>query len=260
MKLQIPATRLLFLATLFSAPLSASAPYALDDAGTWAKPSATSQRLLLTLKHWPPATLTLHDERPEVIRAIKTPGNEDLIGMVKHFEVNESLARVVAVNEDFDAYPKLWENVLGVKVESRDINRVVTQWTRKAPAFFLPKIHYRMISIADKSETGKVIYRNQLIDGNMIKTSDSLVVFEQLDPNRTRVSVLNFFTPDVGHFRAIAAGRIWKQSMQDAFKDDVAFRARTEHPDWSVDRISEEADQALARFPINSVQYTELLP
>ena len=40
-------------------------------------------------------------------------------------------------------------------------------------------------------------------------------------------------------------------------EDDIAFRAHFEHPDWNAERLSEEADHELDRFPIEDVQYTD---
>ena len=203
---------------LASASASALAPapavpvagplYKLEDQDPLAKPSYYGSKLPGILKHWPPATLSLAKPGGELVLAIKTPGKKDLIGMVKHFEVEAPLAKVIEVNEKFEEYPKIWEDVLAVKVQSRDRNRVVTEWIRKAPTFFLSKIRFRMSTVTDRSVPGRVVYRHQLIDGNMVHSSDSLVVFERAGDQRTRVTVLNFFDPEVGPLRAFAEGKI----------------------------------------------------
>lgn len=252
--------RLILALGIATASTAVAKDYRIDQLDPAAKSSYYSQRLPKALEHWPLPTLSIKDKRPEIERAIKTPGNENLVGMVKHFEINAPLERVVQVCDRFEDYPKIWEDVVSVKVESRDKNRVVTAWMRKAPAFFLQKIRYRMSTVVDKAKPGRVVYRHQLIDGNMVITSDSLVVYEKLAADRTRVTVLNFFEPDVGGLvHSLAEGKVWKQAMRDGFKDDIAFRARVEHPEWDIDRISDEAEKALDTYPIDEIEYTDLI-
>ena len=249
---------ILFICSTFAATPDA-ANYALDDSGSWAKPTPASGRLLNALKHWPPATLSLDQGRPEFIRGIRTPGNDDLIGMVKYFVVQVPIEKVVRLNEAFGDYPNIWKDVLSVKIEVQEKNRIVTEWTRKAPAFFLPKVHYRMVTLIDKSNSTRVIYRHQLVDGNLVKTSDALVIADKISDSKTRISVLNFFTPEIGPFRSLVSGKIWRQSLENGFKEDIAFRARIEHPEWSIDRVTEEAEQTLDSFPIKNIEYTDLI-
>ena len=218
-----------------------------------------SQRILRFLDHWPPPTLSLRDSRPVLIRAIRTPGEPGIIGVVKHFEVKFPLARVAELTERFEDYPKIWEDVVSVTVRSREGNQTVTDWVRRAPAFFLPRIRFRMLYTTDKMKPGRVVYRQQLIEGNSVSASDALVVLEGIGENETRISVLDFFSPDMGPFRPLIEGKIWKKSMENSFKDDIAFRARLEHPDWSLDQIGHEADRELDLHPIEEVQYTDLI-
>lgn len=239
--------------------ISESKLFRLNEMAPGVKKSYYSQSILKFLEHWPPPTLALTDERPVIIRAIKTPDRPNYMGMVKHSEINVSLKKVEAITERFEDYSKIWDDILSGKVISFDRNRSVTEWVRKAPAFFLPKVHYRMLYTSDKSFPGRIVYRQQLIDGNMLNFSDSIVVLEKLAEDRTRVTVLNFFDTDFGLLRRVAESKIWKTMLQNGFKDDIAFRAKLEHPDWDVDQITKEANKALDRFPIDEVQYTELL-
>ena len=74
----------------------------------------------------------------------------------------------------------------------------------------------------DRSHPGRVISRQQLIDGNSLNSSDGLVVLEKRD-NVTRLSIVTFFDPDAGPFRPLVDGVIWKRNMENSFKDDTAF-------------------------------------
>jgi uncharacterized membrane protein len=233
--------------------------YRLNDPYPEAKTSFYSERLLKLLEHWPPPTLLLHDARPVYVRAIKTPGFSDMVGVVKHFTVKAPLSKVVELTEKFDAYPKIWDDIVSVQVDSRDKNRTVTSWVRKAPAFFLPRIKFRTLYISDKSHPDRVVYFQRFLDGNAMKSSDGLVVMEKVTDQTTRISVITFFNPDAGAFRGLVEGKIWKKSVENAFKDDIAFAARLEHPDWSLDQVTEAAEKALDAHPIDEVEYTDLI-
>jgi uncharacterized membrane protein len=233
--------------------------YRLDEADPTAKPTYYSEHALHFLDHWPPPAIPNCHAEYSCVRAIRTPGHSSIVGMVKYFTVKAPLAAVLAVAENVEDYPHIWTDVLRVKVLSRDKNRTTTEWLRKAPAFFLPKIHYRMMSVVDRSSPNRVVSRSQLIDGNALKSSDSVAVYERVSATETRVSVVNFFDANFGPFRAIVEGKIWKTSMQNALRDDVAFRAHIEHPDWSAERLEEEAKRALEQHPIDQVEYTDLL-
>lgn len=241
----------------------APAPYALSELNPAAKPSFYSQRILKFLDAWPPPTLTLRDtDRDIYTRAIKTPEHPKIIGLVKHFNIQAPMESVAAATEHFEDYPKIWEGCLGVQVLSRDRNRVVTDWTRKRPAFFMPKLHYRLLYVIDRSRTDRIVYRQQLMDSkdsNALNTSDGLVVLEKRGEKRTRLSIVNFFDPDAGPFRGLVEGVIWRKTVQNSFKDDVAFRAHVEHPDWDLDRITDESDHAWDKTPIDPILYTDLL-
>lgn len=238
----------------------ASAPYRLDDFDPSAKTGYYTSRILKFLDHWPPPTLTITDtDRTIYTRAIRTPDHPRIVGTIKHFNIQAPIERVAQVTEDFENYPKIWEGLKSVKIESRDRNRVVTAWVRGAPAFFMPKLHYRLVYVIDRSQPGRIVYRQQLIDGNALSSSDGVVVLEKRGDNLTRLSIVTFFDPDAGPFRALVDGVIWNRSIENSFKDDTAFRAHIEHPDWDKDRLSDEADKAWDQNKIDPILYTDLL-
>lgn len=234
-------------------------PYALGEVDPKCKTGFYTPKILKFLDHWPPPTLKIADKRPVLVRAIKTPSQPDVIGVIKHFSVKFPLDKVVEVSEKFEEYPKIWEDVESVQVESRDRNRTVTSWVRKSPAFFLGKIRYRLQYVTDKSVKGRVVFRQQLIDGNSVDSTDALVILEKMGAAETRITVLNFFNPNAGPFRSLVEGTIWQKSLENNFKDDIAFRARLEHPDWDLDQITKEAERLLDQFPIEKVEYTDLV-
>ncbi len=223
-----------------------------------AKASHYTGRILKFLEHWPPPTLNITDDRP-FARAIRTPNFPDMIGMVKHFVIKIPIEKVSDAIDKFEEYPKIWADVLSVKVQSRTQNRTITEWTRKRPAFFMPLIQYRMITIKDKTIANRIIYRHQLIDGNTLNTSDSLVVLEKIPDEKTRISVVNFFDVALGAFKPLVGNSLWRRSMESSYKDDFEFKTHLENPSWSLDKASDAASDALDQNPIDPVQYTDLL-
>lgn len=239
---------------------ASSSPYSLGDQDPIAKVGHFSAKIVKFLDHWPPPTLTITDTDREIYtRAIRTPDFPKIIGLVKHFNIQAPMARVAEATERFEEYPKIWEGVISVSVSSHDRNRTVTDWVRKRPAFFMPRLHYRLLYVVDRSRPDRIVFRQQLIDGNALNTSDGIVVLEKRGENLTRLSILNFFDPDAGPFRSLVEGVIWKKTVQNSFKDDVAFRAHVEHPDWDVDRLTEESDKAWDKTPVDPILYTDLL-
>ena len=238
---------------------AAEKPYSLYETSPLVKLSYYTLPILKFLDQWPPPTSALHDERPTLIRAVRTPTRPDTVGMVKHYSVPASLDKVVELTERFEDYPKIWDDVLSVNVQSRDKNRVVTEWLRKAPAFFLAKTHYTMLYTIDKTFPNRVVYLEQLIDGNAPKTSDTLVVLEKDGEASTQVSVVSFYEADFGPLRGVIEGKIWQKSMEGSYKDDLSFINRAQHPEWSLDQIKDAVDHIYDQHPIDSVEYTDLL-
>lgn len=259
----------------------AQANYRLDEIYPSIKMSYYTSRILKFLDHWPAPILSLQDKalaqervlaqvRKEIptkknddtsvfLRAIRTPNHSQTVGMVKYFNIKVPLEKVVEVTERFEEYPKIWGDVLSVTVPLRDRNRIVTEWIRKSPAFFLSKVRYKMLYVIDRSVPDRVVYRQQLIEGNAMSASDGLVVLEKVGDGLTRASIVAFFEPNCDPFCSMVEGKIWQKSMEGSLRDDVAFRARLEHPDWKIDQITEAADQVLDRNPINQVEYTDSL-
>lgn len=270
----MPGTRAKLLSMLSSLSLgclifcvstlaAAQQNYSLDDLDPTATKSMYSLSILKFLDHWPPPTLALKTFGPQtgdmILRAIKTPGHPHTIGLVKHSIVKVPFEKVTALMEDYPDYYKMWENVVSASILSKDGNRWITAWTRRRPAFFMPEIHYKMEVVIDKSVPGRAVYRQQFISGDSLYFSDGLVIVEKLGDQLTRISVLDFFNANFGPFRGLIEGVIWHRSLENAFKDDVAFRLKLEHPDWSVDKITNASEKMLDRHPVDPVQYTDLI-
>lgn len=232
--------------------------YSLQDPLPGGIESYFTTRILKFLDHWPPSTLPKN--RETFLRAIKTPNKPDTIGMVKHFVVNAPFSRVVEVTDNYKDYPKMWHDVVEVTVLSSDKNRNSTAWTRRSPAIIVPRLKYKMATVSDRSRPGRVVYRQQLIDtGNSTLTSDALVVLEALRNDRTQVSVLNFFEPKLGAMKGIIGSKIWSKSMENSVKDDLAFCAHVEHPDWTPDQIQDHVEKIYDAQPLERVEYTNLV-
>jgi len=227
------------------------------------KESYYSTRILKFLNSTPPTSRPIsteknQDEGPVFIRAIETPDHPHTIGMVKQSEVHASIAQIIAVTEKFEDYPKIWKDVLNTKVIASEDHKTIVAFTRKRPAFFLPEIKFQTLYTSDKSNPNKIVYHQQLINGNMVKFSDSIVIIEKITDDRSKIIVYNFFDPDLGLVNLVAESKIWKQSLEAGFKDDVAFAARLEHPDWNIDQITDESEKQLDLHPIKNVEYLKL--
>ncbi len=224
--------------------------YKIEDIDPKATPSFFTPQLLrfLHFSDWPNTP----------IEAIRTPDHPHTIGMLKKTVIPVPLAAVVTLTEQFEAYPKIWEDLLESKILSRDRNRTYVEITRKRPTFFMPKINFQMVYVSDKSQAGHVVYRQQLIKGNQVKTSDSLVILDQVSDTQTSIKVVNFFDPDLGLLNSIAPSKIWSESLKAGISDDQAFRLKLEHPDWSVEQISEEAKKSTKNFRADQIPSVNL--
>jgi hypothetical protein len=89
----------------------------------------------------------------------------------------------------------------------------------------------------------------------MVKSSDSLVVLEKIKENETRITVFNFFDPDLGILHSVAEGKIWNQAMEEGYRDELNFRAKVEHPDWDLEQIEKETAKMMDQHPLKKVEY-----
>jgi len=248
-----------FTGLISSLAFLGAAPYPLSYIDPAAKQSQYSKLLPKLLEHWPLPTNSIPDTRPVSVRAIRTPDRPYYIGMVKHFTVHVPMERAAEVIEKFEDYPKIWEDLVTVKVESTEGNRTVTSWVRKSPTFLMANIRFRMAYIVDKSVPDRISYRQQLIDSNTINYSDGLIVLDKIAPDSTRMSIILFFDADFSILRGLIEGVIWRRSVEGSFKDDIAFRARVEHPDWNLKRITQEAEDALDHNSFDQIPYTDAI-
>ncbi len=253
------ARRLLAALVVLTAIGARAEPYRLGDIDPSAKAGYYTPRILRFLDNWPPPTASLRDARSVLVRGVRSRTHPDVVGIVKHFTIDKPLSEVIVAGENFAKFPAIWSDVLSVKVVSRDGNRTLTDWVRKAPAFFLPQLRYRMEIVSDHSSPDRAVYRYQFVSGPWMKSSDTVVVYEKVAENQTRVSVLLFIDPDFGVFRALVESKIWRHSLENSFKDDIAFRAHVEHPDWTSERLARLADEECRRHPFDPIEYTDLL-
>jgi hypothetical protein len=219
--------------------------------------SPYSSRIMNFLKVWPSPYLREHDAGPIFLRAIKTPGRPKYVGMLKHYVVKQPLERLVAFTDRYEDYKKVWGDIVSITVVERGENHDVVEWVRPKPTFFMPEIRYRMLYTWDKSVPGRVVYRHQLVSGNALFFQDDLVVLERLDPENTRLTILNFFEPDMGPFGGLVTPVLWKSSMQGSFMDDVAFLSYWDHPDWDVRKLRAEAERMLELFPVTPIKFID---
>lgn len=252
-------TPVLWPILLAASTSSAFGSYKLDYFDPNGTQSAYTQHLPKLLAKWPPPTVNLPDPGPVIIRAIKTPGHSNYIGFVAHYTVDVPIERAIQTNDDFESYPKIWDTLIEVRVTDRQANRVITSWHRKAPAFFLPNLHYRLLYISERQGPKRMVYRQQLIDGNAMNFCDALIVFDALSPAQTRVTIINFFDANFGPFRGAIESLIWRRSIEGNYKDNMALKARLEHPDWSLKQIVKYAEDALDQNPIPEILYTDAI-
>jgi hypothetical protein len=234
------------------------------DAGPAVKPkppaaieSYYTPRIMNFLKVWPSPYGKEYDAGPVFLRAIKTPGRPRYVGMLKHYVVGASLQQVVDFTDRIEDATRVWGDIISVTVLERGENRALVEWVRPRPTFFMPDIRYKMLYTWDKSVPGRVVYRHQLVSGNALFYQDDLVVLEETGPSRTRLTILNFFEPDMGPFGGLVTPVLWSSSMQSSYRDDVAFLSHWAHPTWTVKQLREEADRALDMFPVTPIRYLE---
>lgn len=228
---------------------------ALDAAIPGTKTSFYTERLPRLLKHWPPKYVPhpIPSDRPMWIRPVRTPESPNYIGVVKKFLVKAPMARVEYVIEDMEKLPELLTDVKEVRVVLRSGNKIVSQWERYSPAFFIPNTRYEMIHIFDKKTYApRHVYRYQLREGNHLNYTDGLIVLEPDGKNtgHTWITHFDFFDANFGPFRALAEGAIWGKAVEGSFRADMLVRIRMESPDLSASVIQEQVERLEEKYPI----------
>lgn len=246
-------TLLMLFACLAALRAHAEEPYAKDTALGGVESPYTGA-LVKMLKEWPPAGMiySSHDENPVVLQCYSTADRPDMVGVRQAMMVNTPLEAVAAVLDDFDHYPELFPDLKGVQVLSRDRNRLVTAWEERIPIPFVPNVKYRMAYLIDSSIAGRRVYRYQFLQGNYLKSDDGIIVLEKAEDGKTRYTEFDFFESDSGLAKTFAPDRIWRDSIEGIYKSDVAVKLRAEHPDWKYDRIRDETEKVLEKYPVTA--------
>jgi hypothetical protein len=228
---------------------------AIDGAIPGTRVSYYTEKLPRLLKKWPPKYVPhpIPSDRPMWIRPVRTPDSPNYIGVVKKFLVKAPLARVEYVIEDMEKLPEILDDVKEIKVVLRSGNKIVSQWERYSPAFFIPNTKYEMIHIFDKKNYApRHVYRYQLRDGNHLNYTDGLIVLEPDGKNdkQTWITHFDFFDANFGPFRALAEGAIWGKSVEGSFRADMRVRLRMESADLSASVIQEMVERLEQQFPV----------
>ena len=202
--------------------------------------------------------LALNRENAVELQCIETPNNPFYIGLKQNLIIYSSLSAVEAVLDDVGHYKDLFPDFEDVHVAAKDGNKWVVSWEQKIPVFFIPNIKYEVFYLVDKSLPGRRVYRYQFKGGDNLKYNDGVIVIEN-DPRGTSVSPMtryteyDFYDADWGILKTVAPGKIWKRSVGDIFLSDIAIKLKAENPDWSYEKIKEESEKSLGRFPLERV-------
>ena len=253
-------------------PAAAQLEHSIDENIPEGIESFFSRKLSRALKTWPPGNIEKNWEskRPVWIRGIKTEGNSTYVGTETQMLIQANLRRVSSLIEDFESYPTFFHNIKAVRITAREGNKITTFWERYAPIFFLPNIKYEQVYIIDNKKTDnnekdnnekdnnekRVTIRYQLKSADSIKFADGLLVLEA-EGETTRLTAFDFFSAKWGILGGIAPSKIWRESVENGFKDDIALKTHSEHPDWNRDQIFKECDRIFDLFPVDPIQYVD---
>jgi hypothetical protein len=232
--------------------------YPIQDPIPLAKESIYSKKIYKVLKDWPPSYIPkgFDQAHPIWIRAVRTKGNSDYIGVVKKVFIPVALEKVAALMESFEKYKEIFPEVVEVKITERQANYVYTHWERESPAFFVPNIKYDQVYAIDNRSPDRKIYRYQLISGNSVNFSDGLVVLERVQEG-TILTAWDFFEGNFGLAKTFAEGHIWKRVMQGTVRADLSFIAKAEHPSWTLKQIEEASKKLMEDQSLDSVPFLQ---
>ena len=250
---------LILLAQITS--LRAAVPYNFDvDLG--GKASRYTPILVRIAKNWPPFSrdeeLPPAPSTPMSLRCFSTPGSPFFVGVRERMWVRASLGAVDSVLSDINHYADLFPGYKEVRIVHADGNRLLTRWEQIIPVFFLPNVIYDLNYVIDRSHSDKIIYRFQLSSGDHIRSSDGLIVVEPVTPSLTRYTEYDFWDADYGLLGTLAPGRIWRESVEDVVLSDLAIQLKATYPEWSYEKVRNEADRQLQKDQVESAIRTRL--
>ncbi len=180
----------------------------------------------LTIKDLESFIKKFHPETKNDIEltCLETTNQKHYVGLWHQLIISAPLKNVAQKIEDFENYPKVFGEVKNSKILS-SLNHL--QWTiqfeNKAPAFFLPNIHYQMdYSMAEIA--GSKLYKYHLSDKfkqKNIQFSDGLILIKE-EHGETKFYELDFFQSNWGL-------NIWSESINDMLISDLELKYSVEN-------------------------------
>jgi hypothetical protein len=240
-----------FLLGLFSA--QAEEKHSVSTALTGVK-SQYSDRLTQLIKNWPTKRSALMGQQkaPIEFKCLETQGNDLYIGIEQVMNVSAPLDRVIKIVDDIDSYKDIFPQFKDVKIESKDSNLLVTFWEQIVPFPLVPNIKYRMLYLSNRVSPKRYVYRYQLKEPGEIKTSDGVIILEELGPASTRYTEYDFYDANWGIATVFGKNRIWHDNAEGMLLSDLAFRIKAENPSFSADKVVSETTTLLKRVDLDS--------
>jgi len=190
---------------------------------------------------------------PFVLHCYAVPQDPFYVGVLQVLRIDAPLERVAAVVDDFQRYPRIFEDLLKVDVARRDGNRSLTHWEQSIGIPFIPNDTRTMIYLRNAPTPDRRVYRYQLERGNHLGSNDGLIVLERLEGTRTRYFELDFIDAAPGLARIAGSSRFWRDTVREIYQADVAILLRSEHVDWADERVLEESKRQSETAPVDEL-------
>lgn len=204
------------------------------------------------------------EAHPVVIHGIRNPKNSTYIGTHRQLIVEAPLESVASTIENFEKYSSFLKDLKVVRCLSKESNKITTFWERFVPVFFMPNIKYEMVYLLDRTSVRhRIFYRYQLKSSNMLSFSDGLIILTQFDQpsvKSTFLEAVDFFDARWGLVGSVGSEKIWHDSLEGSYQNDVIFKTVAEHPDWTLERRWQESQRLLKKFSIDSISYISFPP
>jgi hypothetical protein len=183
-------------------------------------------------KRTPAASLT--------IECLQTENDMLYIGIQQEFIVKAPLSRLVAVLEDFNNYPAMFEDVVKAAFTKKSDGYYTLWQEQKIPVPFVSNIKYSQsyyIESAPKSRR----YLYKLLEGKDFKYNDGMIQITKLNDNECSFYEVDFVYGDWSVIGKIANDTVWKSAVKGAIVSNMTIKIRAENPDWSMDKVKDEA-------------------
>ncbi|MBC7396577.1 MAG: hypothetical protein H7333_03965 [Bdellovibrionales bacterium] len=184
------------------------------------------------------------------ILCLSTASDPNLIGLFHEIRIKVPVKTLIAVFEDYEHYPEIFESLRKAKVTKKEASTVWIDFESAVPFFLAPNSKYSMIYrtlavFAELKSSAYKVYSFTLDQSKDLKSLDGVSIIKQIDSDTSLYQEVDFLDANWGAAKFFAPGAIWKDSVEELVRTDLAMKIRAEEPELPSKKLIKKANAEL---------------